>query len=300
MSPDARILIGTSGYSFEDWKGRFYPDGIRSSDMLSYYASQFPMVEINYTYYRMPSARVTDAMGKKTPADFEFVVKLNRVMTHENPIIGSFIPPKEGEAARHRTGASGVDESNGVREPELPFAELRDSISQFKDGIAPLVDSGKLSVLLAQFPYGFVNTQSNLDYVMRLAREFSEFRFVVEFRNSGWVSQAVFDALKANGIGFCCVDEPKLKGLFPPIAVTTSSDVSYVRFHGRNAAKWWQRGDSSERYNYLYSEEELKPWAAKIRQLAENSRRTYVLFNNCTEGKAAENAKQMQTLLDLL
>lgn len=279
---------------------RFYPEGIRSSDMLSYYASQFPMVEVNYTYYRMPSARVTQAMDKKTPNDFEFVVKLNRVLTHANPIIGTYTPEKEGEALRGAPRASGIDDARQLREPELAFAELQDFISQFKDGIAPLVESGKLSVLLAQFPYGFANTPSNLGYVIRLAEEFNEFQFVVEFRNSGWVDDSVFDTLRANGVAFCCVDEPKLKGLFPPIAVSTSSDVSYVRFHGRNSAKWWHRGDSSERYNYLYSEEELKPWAARIRQLAGNSRRTYVLFNNCTEGKAAVNAKQMQTLLDLL
>lgn len=291
-SPNSRILVGTSGYSFEDWRGTFYPERIRSSDMLSFYASQFSMVEINFTYYRMPNAQITRSMERKTPEGFEFVVKLNRMLTHANPVIGSYVPD------------SGDDSSDRNRHPapaDRPASwSLERTIAEFKEGISPLAESGKLKCVLAQFPWGFKNTSENLRYVLGLAKEFSEYWFVVEFRNAAWAKDDVFETLRENNIAFCCVDEPRLEGLFPPIAVSTSSDVSYVRFHGRNAAKWWQHGDSSERYNYLYSLEELRPWADKIRLLAENSRRTYVLFNNCTEGKAAQNAKQMQSLLGLI
>lgn len=290
-----RVLVGTSGYSFEDWKGRFYPERLSPSDMLSYYSKRFPMVEVNYTYYRMPSASTMRGMDRKTPDDFEFVVKLNRSLTHSNPVIGSFVPDEEGS-----NGAAGGRSARGSQEPEVTLDSLKDTIASFKEGVAPLVESGKLSCLLAQFPWGFTNTDRNLEYVVALAREFSEFWFVVEFRNAAWVSDAVFSTLKAHGIGFCCVDEPGLKGLFPPIAISTSPEVSYVRFHGRNASKWWKHDDPSERYDYLYDEDELRPWADKILRLSENSRKTYVLFNNCTDGKATENARQMQSLLGLV
>lgn len=297
MTPsDSRILVGTSGYSFKDWKGTFYPERMSSSEMLGFYASQFPMVEVNFTYYRMPSARITQGMERKTPDGFEFVVKLNRGMTHSNPIIGSYVPDSVQDSGdpRHR--------SNYTRSAETSSAawSLKRAIAEFKEGISPFVDSGKLRCVLAQFPWGFKNTPDNIRYVLDLAKEFAEYWFVVEFRNAAWADDRMFELLRQNNIGFCCVDEPDLEGLFPPVAISTSSDVSYVRFHGRNAAKWWRHDHSSERYDYLYSAEELKPWAEKIQILSENSRQTYVLFNNCTDGKATQNAKQMLSLLDLV
>jgi uncharacterized protein YecE (DUF72 family) len=263
--------------------------------MLSFYASQFPMVEVNFTYYRMPSARVTQGMERKTPKEFEFVVKLNRVMTHSNPIIGSYVPDS-GQAVGGPVDLFGHASSQAIGSAAW---SLERAIAEFKKGIEPFVDAGKLKCVLAQFPWGFKNTRDNLRYVIDLAKEFDEFWFVVEFRNATWASDSVFDALRQNNIGFCCVDEPQLEGLFPPVITSTSSDVSYVRFHGRNAAKWWRHDRSSERYDYLYSIEELRPWADKIQMLAENSKQTYVLFNNCTDGKAAQNAKQMLSLLGL-
>lgn len=294
-----RILVGTSGYSFEDWKGRFYPERLSSSDMLGYYSKRFSMVEVNYTYYRMPSASTMRGMDRKTPDDFEFVVKLNRSLTHSNPVIGSFLPDEESTDAA--SGARGAKRAaRGSQEPKVSLGPLKETITGFKEGVLPLVEAGKLTCLLAQFPWGFTNTDRNLEYVVSLAREFSEFWFVVEFRNAEWVSDTVFSTLEDHGIGFCCVDEPELRGLFPPIAVSTSPNVSYVRFHGRNAGKWWNHDDPSERYDYLYDEDELRSWADKILKLSENSRKTYVLFNNCYEGKATENARQMQSLLGLV
>lgn len=300
ISSDNRVLVGTSGYSFEDWKGRFYPERLSSSDMLRYYSERFPMVEVNYTYYRMPSVSTMRGMERKTPDDFEFVVKLNRSLTHSNPIIGSFIPDQESSPDAARGTPDAKRAAPGTRELRLSLDPLKETIAGFKEGIAPLVEAGKLTCLLAQFPWGFRNTDRNLEYVVTLAQEFGEFLFVVEFRNAEWVSDTVFGVLKDCGIGFCCVDEPRLKGLMPPIAVSTSPEVSYVRFHGRNSSKWWNHDDPSERYDYLYDEEELKPWADKILKLADNSRKTYVLFNNCFEAKATQNARQMQSLLGLV
>ncbi len=255
---EPRILVGTSGYSFADWVGPFYPPGTRSGDFLRFYARHFDVVEVNSTYYRIPHPRVIEQMEKKTPARFHFVVKLHQAMTHE-----------------------------GSREPSL--------YREFLAVLEPLKAAGKYDGLLAQFPWGFKRTREGLEHLAALRERLPGEPLFVEFRHDSWATPELEPWLSEHRLGYCVVDEPRLSGLMPPIAAVTSEDA-YVRFHGRNARNWWGRG-GGDRYDYDYGEHELKEWIRTIGELAERARRTYLFFNNCHAGQAARNAKLMQELL---
>lgn len=256
--PGARILTGTSGYSFADWVGPFYPPGMRSGDFLRYYAEHFPVVEVNATYYRIPTRDTFGRMERKTPPGFRFVVKLHQSMTHEG----------RADAATCR---------------------------ELLDAIAPLREAGKLDGLLAQFPWGFRRTPENESHLASLRERFGGDPLFVEFRHDSWAADDLATFLEARGLGYCAVDEPALDHLMPPIALRTAPDA-YVRFHGRNARNWWGSG-GGDRYDWDYSAGELREWLDRIQALAASARRTYLFFNNCHAGQAARSAKLMQELL---
>ena len=254
----AEILIGTSGYSFADWVGPFYPAGMKSSDFLPFYARQFPVVEVNTTYYGIPDPSVLARMADRTPDGFRFVVKMHKTMTHDR---------------------------------KLDPAELQ----AFRNAIAPLHAAGKYDGLLAQFPRGFRRTPANRRHLAALREALADQPLFVEFRHNSWLTPELEPSLRAYRIGYCAVDEPELPNLLPPVTMVTTEDA-YVRFHGRNAANWYA-GDASGRYDYSYSPQELGDWVKKIGELAEQSRRVYLFFNNCHAGQAARSAKLMQELL---
>lgn len=256
------ILVGTSGYSYEDWRGALYGPTLNQRDFLSFYAERFPTVELDFTYYRMPNARTMAAIESKTPPSFRFTVKLHQSMTHQIPAVPDEITGNE---------------------------------ALFREAMRPLAEAGKLGCLLAQFPYSFRRSPGNLDYIRGLHERLA-MPLVVEFRNRDWVADETRAELSKMGVGYCCVDEPALKGLMPREAVATSR-IAYIRFHGRNAAKWWKHDQPWERYDYLYSDDELREWLPDIEQLASRTDVTYVLFNNCHAGQAARNARTMQLLL---
>jgi uncharacterized protein YecE (DUF72 family) len=258
-SGGGEILVGTSGYSFDDWVGKFYPDGIRKGNMLSYYVQHFPVVEVNSSYYRIPRSAVLHQMERKTPPGFEFIIKAHKSMTHSLD--------------------AGPDE-----------------YSQFIDALEPVQDAGKFSGVLLQFPWGFKHTRGARDHLKSLRANLPEFPLFVEFRNDGWIRDETFSLLEDLGIGYCSVDEPRLKGLVPPIVKNTGG-AGYVRLHGRNAKNWWGRTAGGDRYDYMYSNDELKEWVDKIRGLAAEAKKTYVFFNNCHAGQAATNAQLMQQML---
>jgi uncharacterized protein YecE (DUF72 family) len=256
----SKIIVGTSGYSFDDWVGTFYPVGIRKGDMLREYCKHFAGVEVNSTYYRIPHPAVLRRMEEKTPDGFEFVIKANQEMTHK-----------------------------GSKDDAL--------YRSFKEALEPVIDAGKFGGIICQFPWGFKHTPDNKAHLEFLRERLSDCPLFVEFRNSSWITEDMFDDLRAADIGYCSVDEPRLRGLVPPIARVTT-DIGYARLHGRNAKNWWGRG-GGDRYDYLYSEEELREWLAKIRSMSERAKKTYVFFNNCHAGQAARNAALMKELLSL-
>jgi len=254
------IHIGTSGYSYDDWVGPFYPEGTDKREFLDYYARQFTCSEVNYTYYRMPNARTLEAMSAKTPPDFRFVVKANRAMTHECEEVA-----------------------------EATFEE-------FVAALGPLREDGKFGCVLAQFPWGFGLSQPNVDYLKRFRKLMQGVPVVVEFRNDQWIRDDMFEFLREAEFGYCCVDQPALKGLLPPVVEATSA-IGYVRFHGRNAQKWWEHDEAWERYDYLYSREELQEWAPKVQSLAGETEDTYLFFNNHYNAQAVQNAQDFADLL---
>lgn len=251
------IRIGTSGFSYNDWIGPVYPEGLPQRDQLIFYAREFSTVEINVTYYRIPALSTVVGWVRKTPDDFLFAVKAYQGLTH-------------------------------VRE-EPDFAP-------FVAAVQPLVESGKLGCVLAQFPYSFHPTDENREYLKRLRTGLGELPGVVEFRNSGWLQDETFDLLRELQLGYCCVDEPRFKGLMPPIAVATGP-VAYVRFHGRNYAKWYQHEEAWQRYDYTYSMEELREWAPKLRQLEADAPVLLVYFNNHYRGQSVKGVRDLGQLL---
>ncbi len=255
------IRIGTSGFSYDDWEGPFYPAGLPKADRLRYYANEFDTVEVNYSFYRVPTAATLAALSAKTPPTFLFSIKANREMTHER---------------EHSAAVS----------------------ARFCEALQPWLEQGRLACILAQFPSRFHCTPENEDALRTLREQLGELPTVVEFRHTSWVSGRVFQLLRELGLGICCVDQPRLPSLLPPFAVATS-DIAYVRFHGRNAAKWWDHDEAWERYDYRYTREELAPWAAKLRELASNTRLTVAYANNHWRGQAVDTARQLKLLLGL-
>lgn len=252
------ILVGTSGFSFDDWIGEVYPENIKKQDMLTYYEKilGFTALEVNYTYYALPSRKTMESFVRKTSDSFAFAVKAYKGITHER------------------------DETT------------RAQFKIFKEGISPL---GKnLRALLFQFPYAFVPTQENKDYLKILKDEFQDYKSVVEFRNVRWLEGRHADILSELSFGFCIVDEPQLKGLFPFRPVLTS-ETGYFRFHGRNKA--WFREPVEVRYNYLYTEKELRKFVEPIQDIGRKAETTFVFFNNCHLGKAVKNAHMMKGFL---
>ncbi len=258
MSAAPVIHVGTSGYSFADWVGPFYPPGTRSGDFLAYYARHFGCVEVNSTYYRIPHPRVLGQMERKTPEGFRFIVKLHQSMTHESST-----------------------------DPAL--------LASFLAVLEPLKAAGKYHGLLAQFPWAFRRTDENKRHLERLREGLAGEPLWVEFRHASWMHPQLPEWLRERALGYCAVDEPALPGLLPPVTHLTT-DTGYVRMHGRNAATWWGRG-GGDRYDYDYSERELHEWVDRVTELARRAKQTYLFFNNCHAGQAARNAKLMEELL---
>jgi len=165
---------------------------------------------------------------------------------------------------------------------------------QLNEALDPLLRSGKLKGILAQFPWSFKCSPSRLEYVRSGAGLFGGVPLFVEFRHNSWVRDEVFTALKEEGIGYTCVDEPQLQGMLPPESRATT-DIGYVRFHGRNAEKWW--GGGSERYDYVYPEDQLREWVTRIEEIRKKTKKVFIFFNNCHQGKAVKDAKRMLELL---
>ncbi len=261
------IKIGTSGFSFPDWKGTIYPADIRDRDMLSYYEKElgFDVLEVNFTYYTLPSPKSFEAMSQKTSDHFEFVVKSFKGMTHE---------------IRNRETGEWMDH--------------QEVFKKFKSSLLPLIERGRLTCVLAQFPYGFFPNRENFGYLQRFKEQMEGVPLVFEFRNQTWLKKGIFQFLEKNGIGYCVVDEPKLPKLMPYLPGATS-EIGYFRFHGRNPN--WFNTPISVRYNYLYNEEELKEFIPDIQSISQKTLKTLVFFNNCYSGYAAKNAAQMAKLL---
>jgi len=254
------VHIGTSGFSYDDWVGPFYPADLSKRQWLSYYAQEFSTCELNFSYYRIPDARTLEQIAAKVPEGFLFSVKAYRGITHAR------------------------------KDPEPHMAELSGALH-------PLIEQGKFACVLAQFPHSFHAIRANRDYLERVRAGLAEIPVVVEFRSREWINEETFEQLRALDLGFCAVDQPRFRSLVPPVAAATGP-VAYVRFHGRNRAKWWQHDEPWERYDYTYSETELMEWAPKIRELDAEAPLTLVYMNNHWRAQAVEAARQLKMLME--
>lgn len=257
------ISIGTCGYCYDDWRGVFYPEGTAKREFLAWYVMHFRCLELNSSYYAIPSRALVRNLTEHTPDKFQVAVKAYHGITHQRNL-----------------------------DPESDLERLLDAIR-------PLGESGKLACVLLQFPYSFHYGESQMDFLARLIERVQPIVPVVEFRNAQWMKPEVWQWLWGLEASICCVDEPEIEGLMPRETVMSSPRAGYVRFHGRNAARWCDHEDAAERYDYLYPESELREWVKGIRWLEEQCDRTFVMFNNHPNGQAVRNARMMEHLLGL-
>lgn len=260
-----KIRIGPAGWSYKDWEGVVYPQKPGAKfDPLTYLSRFFDTIEINSSFYRPPSASSAKSWAKRVAdnPDFRFTAKLHRVFTHE------------------RRKSTADDEKT------------------FREGVDPLAEAGKLGALLLQFPWSFKNTDEERAYLVKLIDRFKDYPLILEVRHASWNSPAIYEELEARQVGICNIDQPLFKKSIRPSALTTST-LGYVRLHGRNYQNWFrEEAIRDERYNYLYSNEELEPWIARVKEIAKHSKETYVITNNHFLGKAVVNALEIKSTIE--
>jgi len=255
------IEVGTSGWLFEDWRGTFYPLRVPKSKWLEYYSARFSVGEINSTYYRIAPPATFESINRRTPPEFRFTAKVHADVTHKQ---------------------------------EKPDRSLQ----QLTSAIEPLRCSDKLSGLLAQFPAGFRYNSQNLDYVLKLPEFCDGIRLCIEFRSRSWLGESIAAPLRQSGLTWVCPDEPDLPDLMPFEMITTS-DLLYVRLHGRNRQAWYDR-TAGDRYDYVYKEEELIDIGKKLLASEPAVHRAVIFFNNCHAGQAVRNAWWLKNWLAAL
>lgn len=253
-----RYAVGTSGYSFADWAGTFYPPGTRRGDMLEIYAGRFETVELNFSFYRMPTAEALARMAARTPEGFTFWVKANRQITHEG-------------------------------DPSVTAA--------FVDALAPLQSAGRLAGVLLQFPQSFHRTAASRQHLADALAAFQNRLaepLAVEFRHASWDHPRTCDGLRTRNVSVVVPDAPAIPALFRPEPIVTGP-VGYLRLHSRDARKWY--AGAAERYDYDYREDELRDILSHWQGPAAAAETTYTFFNNCHRGQAAANAQAFRRIL---
>ena len=253
------ILIGTSGYDYPEWRGVFYPAGLKRADFLPYYATQFNALELNSSFYNMPTAERLLSFWERSGGALKFSVKANRLLTHE---IGR---------------------------------DWKSAAQEFLAALKPLAQNKSLASALFQFPQSFHYTDQNRLYLSALLAQFRGLPVVVEFRHAEWIRPSVFDGLAERGASLAFCDLPELRNLPNKNFLQAQEDglpfagkIAYIRLHGRNA---------SARYRYNYSDAELSEFAPVIQQAASQGRQVQVFFNNHPDGSGAKNAKRMREMV---
>lgn len=284
------IRVGTSGWHYPagkgTWDGVFYPPkrGRRKTfDELAYYAEHFNTVEINSTFYGQPRAAVSRAWVERTPADFEFSVKLYQKFTHPRMFEG-------------RLRKSLPADSAAIAELARPNVA---DLDEFRRGIDPLAASGKLGAILAQFPPSFKNSQAEQAYLTGLLHSLSGYRVAVELRHSSWSDafQSTLDILNASRAAWVQIDEPKFRFSIRQNFLPNLHGFYYMRLHGRNAANWWRHDQMEDRYDYLYSAEELKEFTVVASAAKTLVKKLYLYTNNHFSAKSVANARMIKEQL---
>ena len=298
------LRIGTSGWSYPSgegtWNGVFYPKtrskraGTAGFDELRFYAEHFDTVEVNSSFYGQPRPEVTRAWVGRTPPGFEFSLKLYQKFTHPRMFRDAALKRAPGAARAFPVSRNGL----------APFLDLlaqvtQSDIDEFRAGIDPLAEAGRLGALLAQFPPSFKDSPAARDYLGQLLRAFGDYPIAVELRHRSW-SDAIADTLTMlNGFGAAWVqiDEPKFRFSIRQNYLPNVTGFYYMRLHGRNAAQWWHHEHRDDRYNYLYSAEELKEFSEIAGAASELVKKSYLYTNNHFSAKSVVNAVMLKTQL---
>ena len=291
----SNIRVGTSGWNYPagrgTWNGVFYPRRRargQTFDELAYYAEHFDTVEVNSTFYGQPRAEVTRGWAKRTPAGFEFSVKLYQKFTH---------PRMFKERLRHSVAAP-----ERAEQDELLTALARPNqadLDEFRRGLDPLAEHGKLGALLAQFPPSFKNGEAERAYLADLLRALNGYRVAVELRHRSWSDSfaETLTLLNAFEAAWTQIDEPKFRFSIRQNYLPNVRGFYYMRLHGRNAAKWWQHEESEDRYDYLYSAEELKEFTDTADAARHIVKKLYLYANNHFSAKSVANAAMIKRQL---
>lgn len=294
------IRVGTASWTEKTLleSGAFYPPAVRTAEQrLRYYAERFHVVEVDATYYALPSARNAAAWVERTPRDFLFGVKAFAAMT------GHPVEPVRLDRDLQAALPPAVRRARSVDVTTLP-AEIVDEIwRRFRANLEPLVTARKLAYVLLQMPPWFRASDGSLDALEAAAARLPGIACAVEFREAGWLAPARADAtlgwLRARGLAYVCVDEPQgTRASVPPVAEATSEALAVVRFHGRRAETWTRPGvGTTERFRYRYRPDELAEWVPRLHALARRSRTVLALMNNCHRDDAVRNAQELAALL---
>ncbi|WP_034386908.1 DUF72 domain-containing protein [Deinococcus sp. YIM 77859] len=256
-----RVWIGCGGYTNDDWTapGLIY-EGVRKEAYLATYAQYFDAVELNSSFYAIPGIKAFEGMVRRSGGRTRFTVKLNRVFTHErNPASADF--------------------DRMLQSPE------------------PLREAGVMGPYLAQFPYSFHRTGENRRYLLGLAERFAGHELAVELRHASWDKPEVREGMAEYGLIWVSPDYPPVGGM-PEPQVHVTTDVGYLRLHGRNKGTWWEGQSASERHDYLYTRAEMDEWAEKIALVADELSELYVFFQNTTQGHALKNIPMLREALN--
>ncbi|MGH8490591.1 MAG: DUF72 domain-containing protein [Gammaproteobacteria bacterium] len=296
-----RIRVGTTSWTEKTLveSGLFYPSTVKTPEArLNYYASKFPITEVDSSYYALPSERNAAAWVERTPKDFVFHVKAFRLFTR-HPTEPSKLP-KDLQQALLPAG------KKNLYYDDVP-PEITDELwARFRGALQPLQAAGKLGTVLCQFPAWFIPNRDGYAHLLLCAERLHGMPVAVEFRNAIWFDERrrerVLGFLREHQLVHVVVDEPQgFRSSLPAVWEITSPQLALVRFHGRNKEMWEKKALSSaaERFNYLYSQAELRNLARYATELAEKAAETHALFNNCYRDYGQRNAMEFQRLLNL-
>lgn len=296
------VRVGTASWTDPTMTaaGVFYPEDADSAEeRLAYYASRFPVVEVDATYYALPSRRTSELWVERTPPDFTFDVKAHALMT------GQGTETRRLPKAIRETLPEDLASKPRIYLKDLP-AELADEIwRQFADGVEPLREHHQLGAIFLQYPKWFFTSSENRDSIREAKARLGQFGLpvAVEFRNASWFNEKNLERtlhfLEDEHVPLVMVDAPQgTKSSVPPVVATTSPELAVLRFHGRRAATWEATGVTPvERFRYLYDEGELEEWVPRIREAARQAKETHTLMNNCYANYGATNALELAALL---
>lgn len=298
------IFIGTASWTDKTLiqDGHFYPKRANTAEArLNFYAKNFPIVEVDSTYYYPPTETNVLAWVNRTPETFTFHIKAYSLLTKHPTRPDSL--PKDLAAVVSLHPRTPEPKGKFLYSSHLPEEVMDEMWRRFASTLLPLHSTGKLGVIHFQYPEWFLPGTESRNYIIECQDRLPDYRIAVEFRNASWLSEKnqgrTLAFLGSNNIPITSVDMPQgFRSSMPPLAATTAKDLAYVRFHGRNVDAWDKpHATATPRFAYKYSQEELREWVPKIRQLAQGSNEVHVLMNNCYQDYAVTNAKDLGELL---